>query len=694
MGYRLAHEAIKRSPRRQSRMTNSDMPSRDGPERARSNIGLRLTLFGRMQVHTGAQEPLTLPGRKSGAMLGVLALTPSGTVHRSTMAKLLWSTRSQEQARASLRQEIHRLLEALEPIGVSLIKVDRDYVRLPPEVVSSDVHDVMRANAEEPFSLQQMQGQLLEGTDGLDPALDVWLVLERSKVRDHARAVLEAVLAKERALDAVIAVANKLVAVDPSNETACRALIRAYAERGDRSRAIQAYEQCSKALLAGMDAVPGVETQRLVADLRAGDIYRLASSGPRSAALARLPGGHSVLVGVLSFMPIGMVPDRSYLGLSLAEGLAIALAQNRWLSLVSPSSLAHFGEEEARLRETSGMDYVLAGSVQQTGIGIRMSLRLLDLRNENTMVWSQHFDGRTHELYGFEDEIVSSAAAQIGPEIERSETRRETSYANQQSSEEDATAYGLVMRAMPMTTRLRRAEFDKAEAMLRRALDLEPDYAPAHCSLAYHLAFRYVQGWTANKAHVVEEAGRCANRAVALAPQSARAFSILGQIRTLLHRQPQEGLELHMRALSLNPSLAVAYGSASTSYAYMGDVENAVHMLARYRELSRNDPDAFIFETAAVLVELGNRNYLEAATVGRRATELCPNFALGLRHSLVALGHLEAHAPAEAILQRLLAIQPGANVQCAIRHMPYTQAADTEHYAQGLRLAGLPEGEP
>jgi len=37
-------------------------------------------------------------------------------------------------------------------------------------------------------------------------------------------------------------------------------------------------------------------------------------------------------------------------------------------------------------------------------------------------------------------------------------------------------------------------------------------------------------------------------------------------------------------------------------------------------------------------------------------------------------------------------IEPGFTVQQFIGRSPFEQASDTAHYAQGLRLAGLPEG--
>ena len=113
---------------------------------------------------------------------------------RGRLAEQLWSRRPDEQARASLRQEIHRLLEALSPVQSDILLITRDHLTLHPGSVWVDVHEVMRATAEQPASLGLMDGDLLEGLDGIDPAFDAWLNAERERLRDRARTIAEGLL--------------------------------------------------------------------------------------------------------------------------------------------------------------------------------------------------------------------------------------------------------------------------------------------------------------------------------------------------------------------------------------------------------------------------------------------------------------------------------------------------------------------
>src|SRR6476620_4197708 len=96
------------------------------PPRTVAQVVVRLRLIGQMEAWTLTSESVLPAGRKTRALLAVMALSAPRPVLRSKLAELLWSRRPEEQARASLRQEIHRLLEVLAPAGQELLAISRD----------------------------------------------------------------------------------------------------------------------------------------------------------------------------------------------------------------------------------------------------------------------------------------------------------------------------------------------------------------------------------------------------------------------------------------------------------------------------------------------------------------------------------------------------------------------------------------
>jgi hypothetical protein len=104
---------------------------------------VRLRLIGQMEAWTVRSESVLPAGRKTRALLAYVAMAAPRLVLRGRLAEQLWSRRPEEQARASLRQEIHRLLDALSPAEAEILVVTRDHLALRPGAVWVDVEEVM-----------------------------------------------------------------------------------------------------------------------------------------------------------------------------------------------------------------------------------------------------------------------------------------------------------------------------------------------------------------------------------------------------------------------------------------------------------------------------------------------------------------------------------------------------------------------
>jgi DNA-binding SARP family transcriptional activator/TolB-like protein len=710
-------------------------------------VAVRLRLIGQMEAWTLTSDSILPTGRKTRALLAILALSAPRPVLRGKLAEMLWSRRPEEQARASLRQEIHRLLEALNPVGAHILAISRDHLALRAGTVWVDVEEVLRATPAKPAALALLDGDLLEDLDGVDPAFDNWLASERERLCDRARTLGEALLREKTEPEEMILAAQQLLSIDRAHEGAWRTLMRAYMIRGERGMAVQAYERCRTVLADQLDAQPSEETQRLLAELRASGSGQMArptfppatpqptssqplgfrpstsppprteprqeprpearpsergelqvalrqqerpaeqppEARPDARAEPRTRGG--ARIGVLPLQLVGTTEAEAHLSTSLADEITAALARFRWMFLVSSSSLARAQtRDETTIRRNFGLDYLLDGTVQRVGERLRISLRLLDLRAGNQVVWSRRFDRGIADLLTLEDEIASEVVGQIDPEILLIEAQRVAT-----RPPADATAYDLMLRALPLLGRLERPLFMQAGDLLRQAIAQEPDFAAAHAWCAYWQMFLVGQGWTSDPQSVMAEAGRLAERAIMLDPQDAKALSIAGHVRAYLHHRLREATALHERALTLNPNLAMAWNLSGVAYAYLGDLEEAERRVRRYKKLSPLDPHAFFYDTAFIIIALLKRDYEAAIVAGRDVSEMNPGFSAACKPYLAALGHLGQAEEAAVVLNRLLAIEPGFTIRAFLEHNPLDRPQDRDHYADGLRLAGVPE---
>ena len=324
----------------------------------------------------------------------------------------------------------------------------------------------------------------------------------------------------------------------------------------------------------------------------------------------------------MPFRLIGLPDDDAHLAPGLADEITNALSRFRWMFIVSSNSLGRFAAEnrdEAAIRQEFGLDFLLDGSVQRAGSKIRISLRLLDLRANNQIVWARRFDRETNDLLSLQDEVAAAVVAQIDPEILFIEAQRSSG-----RSHVDATAYDSMLRAIPLIGRMERDDYMQAGRFLADAIKLEPDYAAAHAWYAYWHIFLVGQDWADDPKAVLERAGELAERTIVLDPFDARGLCISGHVRAFLHQRLREAAALHERALSLNPNLAMAWALSAMTHAYIGNLDEAERRMRRYKNLSPLDPHAFIFDGFWGVIHVMKRDYEKAVEVGRTISQLKP----------------------------------------------------------------------
>src|SRR5690606_18914733 len=130
------------------------------------------------------------------------------------------------------------------------------------------------------------RGELLSGFGLNEERFEQWLAAERRRLHECAVQAFSDLVARhmhaghhERAL----AVAERLVALEPLLEWGHCALIRLYLAAGRREAALRQYRTCARTLQEELGIVPAPETERLVAEIAH------AAAPPRPAAAVAPP---------------------------------------------------------------------------------------------------------------------------------------------------------------------------------------------------------------------------------------------------------------------------------------------------------------------------------------------------------------------------------------------------------------------
>jgi DNA-binding SARP family transcriptional activator len=678
---------------------------------------LRLCLMGQMAGSIGGNDVVLPRTRKTRALVSILVLAAPRPVLRSQITALLWSTREREQARASLRQCVHEVQAFLAQLGLAELQTGRQHLQIECDHIWVDVLALGRATSAQPELLGLLQGRLLEDLHGLDPAFDLWLSDQERRLREGATALAAQVLDQKTEPGAVILAARRLVGIAPTHEAGWRRLIQAYLQSNERPAAQEAFDQYARALLDHTGLQPSDSTQALLGTLISETASHRTSPAPddnHAAAADVLPPRRSgAWLGVAVFRATDPL-DEAMISVGLAEEITSALARFRWINLIAPGSIAALRHEPTGQTERwrrLGLDFLLDGTVQRSQGGpqggrIRVTVRLLDMRSGQgggEVVWSQRFERAAEDLFSLQDDIAAETAAQVDPQLILHESRRLAELADAPASDRatdratdrtrDASAYALLLRAIPAIYRLVRPGYLEAGELLARAAERAPDMASIFSWWACWHAFLVGQGWAEDPEVAMQRAGTLAERAVSLDPGCARALAIAAYVRSfVLHKDITETIALHERSLALNPNLPFAWAVSALSHAYAGEHRTAVAHAQQARRLSPFDPHGFFFDNTLMVPSLMLGDFETVAVAGQRALALNPSMSSTCKGLLSALGHLGRVAEASDVKARLLRLEPSFTLTQAATRSALRKPCDLAIYMEGLRKAGLPEG--
>ncbi|WP_421856447.1 BTAD domain-containing putative transcriptional regulator [Oricola sp.] len=187
---------------------------------------------------------------------------------RQRMAAFLWPDHGPGQARASLRQALSRMRDALGA-AADVLQSDTSAIWL-----DADLCDIDTDRLEDMNSVSELTaaGEFLEGIHVAEPALQEWLEAERRIQSERLLKALQKAgeqAEQDNRHDDVIQLGHRQVTLDPLNEAAHRRLMQAFAASRRRSRALAQYDTLKSLLRAELDLAPEAETTALFNQIRA-----------------------------------------------------------------------------------------------------------------------------------------------------------------------------------------------------------------------------------------------------------------------------------------------------------------------------------------------------------------------------------------------------------------------------------------
>jgi len=235
-----------------------------------------------------------------------------------------------------------------------------------------------------------------------------------------------------------------------------------------------------------------------------------------------------IMLAVLPFENLGD-PDQEYFADGITDEIASRLASVHNLGVISRTSAYAYKESDKTLPEIAkelGANYILEGTVRWDKAGdtsrVRITPQLIKV-SDDSQLWSGKYEETLTEIFALQSTIASSIVQALDLAL----------------SESDHSVLALMPTNNPeaFDCYLRGKRFDasntaaamRADSLLRRAVDLDPEFALAHARLGYLYVERY---WWSQfyepSPEWLTKAKRHIDSALTLQPDLANAYATKG----------------------------------------------------------------------------------------------------------------------------------------------------------------------
>ncbi len=407
------------------------------------------------------------------------------------------------------------------------------------------------------------------------------------------------------------------------------------------------------------------------------------SSDPTELVLPDKPS-----ITVLPFHNLSGDPEQEYFADGMVEDIIAALSRIRWLFVIARNSSFTYKGRDVDVQgvgQTLGVRYVLEGSVRKSGNKIRITGQLIDATT-GTHIWAERFEGTLHDIFELQDQIAESVVGAIAPQLERAEIERA-----KRKPTESLDAYDYYLRGMAKLHNGTREAIEQALPLFYKAIELDPEFASAYGMAAWCHFWRKLNGWMTDRPQEIAEGARLARLAVELGRDDAVALTRGGHALAHLAGDVDGGIALLDRARLLNPNLAPAWFLGGILRALRGETDAAIEHLSHAVRLSPVDPEMFRMQVGMALANFFAGRFEPAAAWAEKALRNLPCLLVSV--ALLAASHaLSGNMDkAKQAMQRLHELDPSLRVSSLKDWLPIQRPEDFARFADGLRLAGLPE---
>jgi TolB-like protein/Tfp pilus assembly protein PilF len=391
-------------------------------------------------------------------------------------------------------------------------------------------------------------------------------------------------------------------------------------------------------------------------------------------------------IAVLPFDNMSGDPEQEYFSDGLSEEIITALSSVPELFVIARNSTFTYKGKPVKVQQISeelGVQYVLEGSVRKSGEKVRITAQLIDALKGHHL-WAESYDRNIENLFVVQEEITMKIITELQVEL----TGREGNRLRAPCSE-NLRAYLKYLKALGHINRFTKEDLGAARRLAEEAIALAPEYACAYSLLGGTYLQDAMLGTSRSRKYSIAKAKELIDRAIGLNPSLAGPHALLSRVFKLA-RQYDKAISTAKKAIELAPNSAMANEAMGAALVSVGQSDDSLPFL---KQAVRLDPYSTIYYFSLGFSYFLIGKFDEAIHECKKAANINPKnlyAQLCLASTYGAAGYeKEAHAAATEILR----INPRFSVEYFSK-MASFQKADKELFINSLRKAGLPGHPP
>jgi TolB-like protein/Tfp pilus assembly protein PilF len=370
---------------------------------------------------------------------------------------------------------------------------------------------------------------------------------------------------------------------------------------------------------------------------------------------------------VLPFANLSADKENEYFSDGLAEEIINALTKVPELRVIARTSAFAFRGRAQDLRTIGArlrVAVILEGSVRRAGNRIRVTAQLIKVADESHL-WSESYDREMTDIFGIQDDISKAIADALKVKLATPPRRAA-----------NVEAFQSYLKGLYWYQRYTPESLAKAKESFERALEHDPEYAPAYAGLA---VFYYGLGALSIKrmTEMAPLAKSAAEKALAIDRTLSESHSVLGLVAGAVEYDWKLA-ELHFRAAMaadpVPPLVRVRY--ALYFLTPLGRFDEA---LAQYRRALETDPLSMMVHFGLAFALYCGRQYDDAIEHAATAVDLYPDYWLvhfGMGLALSQKGSIEQSI---ASLEATLRLSPSFTLATGFLAASYARSGNRGH---------------